>query len=90
MMPKEAKQQVVFEAALELLIGERLQNPDATTPNPMRSFRIEIESDSLVHLDDHENKQARLEFLQVMGKFLSDAIALLVNAGPMAPRWSPL
>lgn len=84
-MPKEAKQQVVFGAALELLIGPRLQDPNADTPNPMRSFRVEIESDSLVHLDDAENKESRLQFLQVMGKFLSDSIALLANAGPMAP-----
>lgn len=90
-MPKQAKQQIVLEAALQLLIGERSANPDAEAKNPMRDFRIEIESDSLVYLDDQQNKQQRMEFLQAQGNFIGQMEKILVTAGPLAkPLVGPL
>lgn len=90
-MPKQVKQQIVLQAALKLLIGERSANPDAESKNPMRDFRIEIESDSLVYLDDQQNKQQRMEFLQAQGNFIGQMEKILVTAGPMAgPLMGPL
>lgn len=90
MMPEEAKRQIVYQAALKLLIGDRLDNPDAQTANPMRSFRIEIESDSLVYLDDQQNKQSRMEFLIAQGNFIGQMEKILATAGPMAAPLMPV
>jgi len=90
MMPMEAKRKIVLQAALKLLIGDRLQNPDAVTPNPMRDFRIEIESDSLVYLDDQQNKQSRMEFLAAQGNFIGQMEKIIVTAGPMAGPLIPV
>lgn len=90
-MPQQVKQQIVLQAALKLLIGDRMQNPDAESKNPMRDFRIEIESDSLVYLDDQMNKQQRMEFLQAQTQFIGNMEKILVTAGPMAgPLVGPL
>lgn len=83
--------------AMMLLIGPRAlpQQMAMLSPmeaeNPMRSFRIEIESDSLVYLDDQENKESRLQFLQVQGGFIDGMVKALAGSGPMAPALvSPL
>lgn len=90
-MPQEAKKQVVFQAAMQLLLGERAVNPDAGSENPMRDFRIDIESDSLVNLDDEENKRSRMEFLNAQGQFIGQMEKILLTAGPMAaPLLPPL
>ncbi len=72
-------------AALELLIGiERMQDPAAKSgPNPLRSFRIDVEADSLVQMDEEGEKQARMEFLKATGTFLKEALPV-VQANPMA------
>lgn len=72
--------------ALELLIGERLQNPDAKGKNPLRSFRIEIAADTLVQIDEQAEKEARVEFLTATGSFLEKA----VQAAQVAPQMVPL
>lgn len=89
LMPMEAKKQVVFQAALQLLLGERSANPDAESKNPMRDFRIEIESDSLVNLDDQENKQSRMEFLQAQGNFIGQMEKMILSAGPLGATLIP-
>lgn len=72
--------------ALQLLLGDRVMNPDMDTPNPMRSFRIEVNADSLVQLDEQAEKEARVEFLTATGGFLDKA----VQAAQMAPEMVPL
>jgi hypothetical protein len=89
-MPKEAKRKIVLDAAMKLLIGERAENPEAKNENPMRSFRIEIESDSLVYLDDQQNKQSRMEFLNSQANFLMQMEKVLATAGPMAAPLIPV
>jgi len=37
---------------------------------PLRSFRVDIAADSLVMLDENQNKQDRLAFLQAFGGFM--------------------
>lgn len=75
------------EPALALLIGpERMQNPEAKPgPNPLRSFRIDVEADSLVQMDEEGEKQARMEFLKATGTFLKEALPVVQGAPQAAP-----
>lgn len=58
-------------AAMVLLLGEqRIKDPEADSPNPMRAFRIEVNSDTLVQVDEQEEKEAAVEFLSGLSKFL--------------------
>jgi hypothetical protein len=60
-----------FGPAMVLLVGEqRIQDPEAEAPNPMRSFRIEIAADTLVELDEQTEKQDRMDMLTAFGCYL--------------------
>ena len=52
----------------------------------MRTFRLEIETDSTVALDRQQEKQNRIEFLAAVGGFLDKA----VMAGQQYPEMAPL
>lgn len=73
--------------AMALLVGpERMQNPEAKPgPNPLRSFRIDVEADSLVQMDEEGEKQARLEFLKATGSFLKEALPVVMENPQAAP-----
>jgi len=73
--------------AMALLIGpERMANPEASQgPNPTREFRIDIESDSLVEMDEATNKQDRLEFLKATGAFIKEAFPVIQASPAAAP-----
>jgi len=66
--------QQLIGPALELLRNE-----------PLRSFRIDISSDSMVSMDDQQEKQDRMEFLQVVGAFLEKAVQATNQAPDIAP-----
>lgn len=53
--------------------------------NPLRSFRVEVAADSLVQIDENQNKQDRLEFLNAMSNFMREA----VPAGQQVPEMVP-
>jgi hypothetical protein len=53
---------------------------------PLRNFRIEVAADSLVQIDENQNKRERVEFLQAMGGFLSQALPM----GQQAPELVPM
>lgn len=53
--------------------------------DPLQSFRIEVAADSLVQIDENQNKQDRLEFLNAMSNFLREAIP----AGQQVPEMAP-
>ena len=53
---------------------------------PMRSFRIEISSDSMVLQDEQKEKQDRVEFLTAVSGYFEKA----VQAGQVAPDLVPL
>ncbi len=53
---------------------------------PLRSFRIQVDSDSLVQIDEQQNKRDRTEFLQAMGGFLNQALPM----GQQAPEMIPM
>jgi hypothetical protein len=53
---------------------------------PAKNFRIEVTSDSMIYQDEQQEKQDRMEFLQAMGGFLSQAIP----AAQATPEITPL
>lgn len=53
---------------------------------PLRNFAIEIETDTLVQLDEQTEKQNRVEFLTATGAFLEKAVI----AGQQSPELMPL
>lgn len=54
--------------------------------NPMRTFRIEVAADSLLLLDENQEKQDRMEFLNATAQFVEK----LVQAGQVSPQVLPL
>jgi hypothetical protein len=67
--------QAMIPQALELLKNK-----------PLRSFRIQVDADSLVQIDEQQNKRDRTEFLQAMGGFLNQALPM----GQQAPEMIPM
>lgn len=68
--------------ALQLLVGERAVNPQAQGSNPLRSFRIEVAADSLIHLDEEQEKRSRMEFLAAQATFVKEFVAPVLSAPP--------
>lgn len=86
----EADRQYV-EPALALLVGEaRMTDPEADSPNPLRSFRIEVNADSMVQMNEQEEKTSRMEFLTANGAFMEKATQMVAQAGAAAPIITPL
>lgn len=52
--------------------------------NVLRTFRIQVASDSLVEMDEQAEKEARMEFLQAAGSFLRDAVPMVQQAPELA------
>ena len=81
----DTDKQMVPEA-LKLLIGEeRMMNPEAESPNPMRAFRIEVSSDSMVQMNESKEKQERIEFLTAIGSFVEKAAPVVAQAPTAGP-----
>jgi hypothetical protein len=53
--------------------------------SPLRTFRIQVASDSLVQLDENQNKADRVEFLNAFSNFMREA----VPAGQASPEMVP-
>jgi len=69
-MQLSPQDQQLIPQALQLLKDE-----------PAKNFRIEVTSDSMIYQDEQQEKQDRMEFLQAMGGFLSQALPA-ANASP--------
>ena len=54
--------------------------------NPMRTFRVEIATDSMLYADEAQEKQDRVEFLQATGAFIEKAI----QGAKQVPELTPL
>lgn len=52
---------------------------------PLRNFRIEVSSDSMVQLDDTQDKADRMEFLKASGSFLQQALPVVQESPQIAP-----
>lgn len=76
-----------IDQAIMLLVGpERYADPEAEQgPNPTRNFRIEIESDSLVQMDEQAEKENRMEFLKATGEFMKQAFPIIQESPQAAP-----
>ena len=54
--------------------------------SPLRNFRIEVDADSLVQLDQQQNKKDRVEFLTAFGSFMREALPV----GQQSPELVPM
>ena len=73
--------------AMVLLIGEeRMMDPQAESPNPLRAFRVEVNADSMIQMNEAKDKQDRMEFLTSIGTFIEKAAPVV----QMAPTAGPL
>ena len=73
--------------AMALLVGqERLIDPEAESPNPLRAFRIEVSADSMIQMNESQEKQDRVEFLTAVGGFIEKGAMV----GAQAPQLVPL
>jgi hypothetical protein len=54
--------------------------------NPMRTFRVEIATDSMLYADEAQEKQDRVEFMQATGAFIEKAI----QGAQQVPELTPL
>ena len=72
---------------LELLKLPTWEEVAALLENPVhREFRLDIETDSTVRMDEDNEKQARIELITAVGEFLDKAVA----AGSQAPEIVPM
>lgn len=69
-----AEDQALIPQAFELL-----------SQNPLREFRIDITADSLVEIDENEEKSQRMEMIQAVGTALKNAEPTLQSAPELAP-----
>jgi hypothetical protein len=74
-MQLSPQDQALIPQALQLLKDE-----------PAKNFRIEVTTDSMIYQDEQQEKQNRMEFLQAMGGFLSQAIP----AAQATPEITPM
>jgi hypothetical protein len=65
-------------------------DPEADAPNPMRSFRIEVAADSMVQMNEQQEKADRVEFLQAQAQWIKEITGMAQNMGPAASALGPL
>lgn len=85
---------------IAMMSGYDVSNPDVQAQfmpavallksDPMRSFRIDIETDSMVAVDEALDKQKTTEFLQTIGGFLTSAMQAISQAPVLAPLMSEM
>ena len=79
---------LMYAAATQMSEADQALIPQALLliqDNPLRNFRIEVDADSLVQLDEGQTKQERVEFLNAMANFLREAIPAGQASPPLAP-----
>lgn len=76
-------------AGVEFMPPDYAQNAKAAVEllksDKQRTFRIDIETDSTVALDESQDKKDRLEFLTTIGGFIEKAMAIGAQAPELAP-----
>lgn len=73
-MQMSPEDQQLIPQALQLLKDE-----------PLRNFRIEVSSDSMVFMDESQEKSDRMEFLTATGSFLQKALPVIQASPQIAP-----
>lgn len=79
---------VQMSSASQLLPEDQALIPQALQmlrSNVVRNFRIEVDADSLVQIDEDAQKQDRVEFLTMVSQFLQQAIPAAEQTPEMAP-----
>ena len=78
--------QQLIAPAVQLLMGDRAVNPESETQEgPLMGFRIEVSSDSMVQMNEEQEKNDRVQFLGAVSGFLRDAMAAVQQAPQLAP-----
>ena len=80
---------LAYAAAQQMTPADQQLIPQALElmrDKPLRNFRVDIAADSLVMLDENQNKQDRLQFLQAFGGFLAQALPV----GQASPEMVPM
>ena len=72
---EDAQNEAMWDQVMDLLRND-----------PLRQFRIAIETDSTIQPDEEEEKRSRTEFLEATGTFMQGAIML----GQQMPELTPL
>lgn len=89
-----AEDQAMLRPALELLTGRMISDEEwaqtlievqAKPKKVSRNFRIEVDADSLVQIDEDAQKQDRVEFLTMVSQFLQQAVPAAEQTPEMAP-----
>jgi hypothetical protein len=79
--------QQLVPQALQLLMGERAFNPEADTEEgPLAAFRIEVSSDSMVQMDEQQEKAESTQFLGAVSGYISQ----VTQAAQTSPQILPL
>lgn len=68
------------------LIPRAIQLLTQQGPNPIRMFRIDVAADSLIQIDETQEKQDRMEFLQAISGFIEKVAPI----GQMQPALLPM
>ncbi len=71
-------------------IQENKQVMDLLRDERTRGYRIEIETDSTVEPDEQAEKKSRVEFTEVCGKFLGEALPVLQVMPQAAPMFEQI
>jgi hypothetical protein len=80
---------LAYSAAQQMSPADQQLIPQALQllrDKPLRNFRVDIAADSLVMLDENQNKQDRMQFLQAFGGFLAQALPV----GQASPQMVPM
>jgi hypothetical protein len=80
---------LLYAAAGQMTPEDQQMIPQAiqlVQDNPLRNFRIEVDSDSLVQLDEQQNKKDRVEFITAFGGLLREALPV----GQSSPELIPM
>ncbi len=80
---------LAYAAAQQMTPADQQLIPQALEllkDKPLRNFRVDIAANSLVMLDENQNKQDRMQFLQAFGGFLAQALPV----GQASPQMVPM
>ena len=80
---------LAYAAAQQMTPADQQLIPQALEllrDKPLRNFRVDIAADSLVMLDENQNQQDRMQFLQAFGGFLAQALPV----GQASPQMVPM
>jgi hypothetical protein len=79
---------LMYSAADQMSDADKQLIPQALEllkTEPLRNFRIEVDSDSLIQLDENQNKADRMEFINTFSGFLSQVLPVAQSIPEIAP-----